>query len=349
MIPHSKPTLDEDDACAVAEVVRSGFIAQGEKVLAFEAKAARLAGKKFAAAVSSGTAGLHLSLLSLGISPGDSVALPSFVCSSLLHALGMVGAKPLLVDIDPATFLMDTVDMERRVKHGAKAVIVPHPFGFPEEMETLQRLGIPVIEDCAQSIGARLGGRPVGAFGEISLFSFYATKVMATGEGGMACSDSLETISRIKDWREYDNKGDLTQRFNYKMTDIQAGLGLSQIKKLPGFVERRREIARLYDQRFAALPVILPPRMSGREPIFFRYVLQLRDGSRVEEFLSSAREKGVACMRPIFKPLHRILGLSGFPGTDTAWDRSVSIPIYPSLKEEEIETIIDAVLGFSYC
>ncbi|MBI5185560.1 MAG: DegT/DnrJ/EryC1/StrS family aminotransferase [Nitrospinae bacterium] len=344
MVPHSKPTLDEEDARAVADVVHSGYIAEGEKVLAFEAESARLAGKKYAAAVSSGTAALHLSLLSLGIGSGDFVALPSFVCASLFHAIGMAGAKPLLVDIDPATFLIDQADLEKKIMQGAKAVIVPHPFGFPEDMESIRRFGVPVLEDCAQSIGARLGGKPVGAFGEISLFSFYATKVLATGEGGMACSDSLETISRIKDWREYDNKGDLAQRFNYKMTDIQAALGLSQLKKLDGFIKRRREIAGLYDQRFSGLPVMLPQKMPGREPIYFRYVIQLRDGSRVEEFLAGARDRGAACMRPIFKPLHRLLGQGGFPGTDAAWERSVSIPIYPGLREDEIETVINAVL-----
>lgn len=343
MIPHSRPAFDEKDAQAVAEVVRSGFVAEGEKVRLFEEKVAEAAGKKFGAAVSSGTAALHLSLLSLGIGPGDVVALPSFVCSSLLHAVRMAGAEPLLVDARSDSFHMDPAHLEKNMTARTKAVIVPHPFGFPTDLAPFKKLGIPIIEDCAQSIGATLDGRPAGAFGDISIFSFYATKVLATGEGGMVCSDSEEIISRVRDLRGYDNKDDDIRRFNYKMTDLQAALGISQLEKLKGFIGRRREIARRYDASFASLPLTLPSAKDQGGSICFRYIIRLPEGQGIDDFISQMRAEGVVCMRPIHKPLHQILGQEGFPCANEAWERSVSVPLYPALKEEEVEKIIAAV------
>ena len=343
MIPHSRPAFDERDAQAVAEVVRSGFVAEGEKVRLLEKKVAGTAGKKFGAAASSGTAALHLSLLSLGIGPGDAVALPSYVCSSLLHAVRMAGADPLLVDALPGNFHMDPAHLEKNMTAKTKAVIVPHPFGFPTDLAPFKKMGIPVIEDCAQSIGATLGGRPAGSFGDISIFSFYATKVLAAGEGGMACSDSEEIISRARDLRGYDNKDDDVRRFNYKLTDLQAALGISQLEKLAGFIQRRREIARRYDERFASLPLILPSAKDQSGAIYFRYIVRLSQGRGVDDFINQMKKEGVVCMRPIHTPLHRILGQEGFPSADEAWERSVSIPLYPALRKEDAERVMDAV------
>ena len=343
MIPHSKPLFDEKDAQAVAEVVRSGFVAEGEKVHVFEKKVAETAGKKFGAAVSSGTAALHLSLLSLGIGPGHVVALPSYVCSSLLHAVRMAGAEPLLVDAMPGDFHMDPAHLEKNITARTKAVIVPHPFGFLADLASFKKLGIPIIEDCAQSIGATLGGRPAGAFGDLSIFSFYATKVLATGEGGMVCSDSEEIISRVRDLRGYDNKDDDIRRFNYKMTDLQAALGISQLEKLEGFIQRRRDIARRYDESFASLPLVLPSVKDRNGSIYFRYIIRLPLGRSVEGFMDQMGAEGVVCMRPIHKPLHRILSQKGFPCADEAWERSDSVPLYPGLKEKEVERIMAAV------
>lgn len=343
MIPHSRPAFDEKDAQAVAEVVRSGFVAEGEKVRVFEEKVAKAAGKKFGAAVSSGTAALHLSLLSLGIGPGHEVALPSYVCSSLLHAVRMAGMEPLLVDAMPGDFHMDPAHLEKHITAKTKAAIVPHPFGFLADLTPFKKMGIPIIEDCAQSIGATLGGRPAGSFGDLSIFSFYATKVLAAGEGGMVCSDSEEIISKIRDLRGYDNKDDDVPRFNYKMTDLQAALGISQLEKLEGFIRRRREIARRYDESFSSLSLLLPSVKDRDGSIYFRYIVRLLLGRGVDDFINQMGAEGVVCMRPIHKPLHRILGQKDFPCADEAWERSVSIPLYPALRDDEVERIMAAV------
>jgi len=346
MIPHSRPTIDEKDALAVAEVVRSGLLAQGEKVRSLEEGMALCSGKRHAAAVSSGTAALHLSLESLGIGREDFVALPSFACSALLHSVGMTGAAPLLIDIDASTLQMDLEDLRKRITKKTRAIILPHAFGFPVDPGPFLEFGVPVIEDCAQAIGARLRENPVGSFGAVSVFSFYATKVLAAGEGGMVCSDSEEIILKVRDLREYDNKEDFTQRFNYKMTDIHAALGLSQLKRIDRFIERRRKIAQIYEQSFSSLPLILPRGIPQGDPIYFRYVIQLPEGMEIEKFIRRMRQKGIVCMRPVFKPLHHLLKQRGFPGTDTAWKRSVSVPIYPGLRGDQITTVIEAIKGF---
>ncbi len=348
MIPHSKPAFDETDAQAVANVVRSGFVVEGDKVRNLEGEIASLAGKKYGVAVSSGTAAIHLSLLSLNVGPGDFIALPSYTCSALLHAVGMTGAKPLLVDIDPFTFQIDKTDLEKKINKKTKAIIIPHPFGLPVDKEIFRYFDIPIIEDCAQAVGARYEKKQVGSLGDLSVFSFYATKVLAAGEGGIVCSDSETIISKIRDLREYDNKEDYTQRFNYKMTDIHAALGLSQLKRLDGFIERRREIAGLYDSCFSSLPILLPPKIPHRNSIYFRYIMQIPDNMNVEELISTMQKNGVCCMKPVFKPLHRLLNSDGFPSTEKVWMRSVSIPVYPGLSEEEIEIITSSIQRISW-
>lgn len=348
MIPHSQPTLDEKDAQAVAEVVRSGYIAEGEKVRALEKKTAAIAGKKFGVATGSGTAALHLSLLALGIGDDDSVAFPSYVCSSLLQAVRASGAKPLLIDIAPDSLEMDIEDLEKKISAKTRAIIIPHLFGQPADIDPFKKFGVPIIEDCAQTIGAKCGKMPVGSLGDMSLFSFYATKVLTSGEGGMICSDSEDIVSKIRDRRAYDNKMDFVQRFNYKMTDIHAALGLSQLTKLDFFIKRRRELAERYEREFSSLPLSLPRRIPERESIYFRYIIRIPVDLNIDEFISRMMDAGVVCMKPVFKPVHQLLRQDGFPATDWAWERSVSIPIYPGLKEEQLKIITTAVTRFPW-
>ncbi len=340
-IPHSRPLISESDIRAVVSVLESGQLSQGPKVLEFERAFAAYIGKKEAVAVSSGSAALHLALLALNVKESDEVIIPSFVCSAVLNVVNQVGAKPVVVDIESLTFNISVASVKEAVTPETKAVIVPHMFGLPAETEELSDLGIPVIEDCAQAIGATFKGKKAGKFGLISVFSFYSTKLMATGEGGMVLSDSEELISRVRNLRDYDHKEDYLLRFNYKMTDIQAALGISQLSLLDTFVERRREIAAHYFQEFKNCNFSLPIWKEGREHIYYRFVIRARESA--SGYLEKLQQRKVMCRRPVFKPLHMYLNQSGFPKTSDAWEKSISIPIYPSLTEEEEEEVIAVV------
>lgn len=345
MIPHSRPTLDEVDRRAVLDVLASGRLVQGEQVAGFEADLSARIGVAHAAAVSSGTAALHLALVALGVGEGDEVIFPGYVCSALLHAARHAGATPILAEIDAATFNMDVRDVKQRITSRTKALIVPHLFGLPADMAEILALGVPVIEDCAQSLGSRYRGRCTGGFGVISIFSFYATKVIAVGEGGMVVSNDASLIEKIRDLRDYDERPEDALRYNYKMTDLQAALGRSQLDKLDDFIARRRAIAARYDRALteAGFPVAVAP--PDRDPIYYRYVIMPED---TQAFMKAMNAAGVACRRPIFKPLHRYLGLSGFTVTDRVWERAVSIPIYPSLTEHEVLSITDHIPGAAF-
>jgi len=338
-IPHSRPALGDEEAQAAAAVVASGHIAEGPQVEAFERELAGFIGVAHAVCVSSGTAALHLALAAMGVGPGDEVVIPSFVCSALLNAVTVTGASPVMAEINPATLNLDPQDAERRLTLRTKAVVVPHMFGLPADLDRLLALGVPLVEDCAQSIGARYCGRPVGSHGEAAISSFYATKVLATGEGGMVATGAWSLAEAVRDLKTYDQKDDYRLRFNYKMTDIQAAVGRVQLGRLDGFIRRRREIAGRLRAAFQGLPVRLPPDDPAH--IYFRFVVDL--GADSAAFIRRAHQEGIGCARPVHTPLHRLQHLKGFPLTERAWKQSVSIPIYPSLADAEVGRIIEVV------
>ena len=340
MIPHSRPTLDQDDAEAVSAVLKSGHLSQGKQVAQFENALASFVGTRAGVAVSSGTAALHLSLLALKIGKGDEVILPSYVCTAPLNAVHLVSATPVIADIDRNTFNIDVFDLKKRITRRTRAIIVPHMFGLPAELDEILSFEIPVIEDCALSVGSRYKGRRTGSLGTLSIFSFYATKMIATGEGGMVLSDREDLIDAVRDLRDYDEKNKYAIRFNYKMTDFQAALGISQLKKLSSFVERRKEIAAIYSRELGALGLQAPFVPEGREHIYYRYIICVNS---LLKFIEGMNQRGVECRRPVFKPLHRYLGLSGYAATDDVWDRAVSMPLYPSLREMELQDIIESM------
>ena len=335
-IPHSRPTLGEKEVKAVAAVIRSGHIAEGEVVAGFEKAFARKMGVQHAVAVSSGTAALHLVLLAMGIGPEDEVIIPSYVCTALLHAVEYVRAKPVLAEIDPLTYNMDPADVQKRITKRTKAIIVPHLFGLAAELDKFLKLDVPVIEDCAQSVGGTYHQKPLGTFGEAAIFSFYATKMMATGEGGMVVSKSTEIIDTIRNLKTYDEKTTDRIRYNYKMTDIQAAVGEVQLARLDDFVECRRNIAQQYVHSLKSSEINLP--VDRGEHIYYRFVIGL--GSDCESIIQKMVQQGIGCARPIFLPIHRHLNIDGYPLTDKAWKTTLSLPIYPLLKTTAIEKVI---------
>lgn len=342
MIPHSKVVLEEEDLAGVIGVLRSGQLAQGRVVSSLEEKSASLIGVNHAVAVSSGSAALHLSLLSLGVGEGSQVIMPSYVCTALLNAVHYVGATPVLADIDPNTYNITSENVEKVITDKTKAIIVPHMFGLPADIDAILSLGIPGIEDCAHSIGATVNGRKAGSFGLVSILSFYATKMLGAGEGGMVLSNDRGLIESIRDLRAYDERETYTVRYNYKLTDIQAAVVVSQLNKLSAFIEKRKEIAALYNHGLKRVGVRLPVVPEEREHIYYRYVILLENSP---EFMKEMRKRGIECRRPVFKPLHRYLSLPGYPITDEVWEKAVSIPIYPSLTAEEAHRIVDAIMA----
>ncbi len=342
IIPHSRPTLGEEEAKAASDVIKSGYIAQGEKTRVFEEELARFVGVKGAVCVNSGTSALHLGLIAMGLSSGDEVILPAFVCSAPLNAIYHAGGEPRLCDIETESFNISIEGVRDKRSENTKAVIVPHMFGSPADLEKIEELGVPVIEDCAHSVGAMYGDRKIGSIGAFSILSFYANKMMACGEGGAVLSDDENLLAEVRDLRDYDEKSNYKVRYNYTMTDIQAAVGLEQIKKLPGMLAKRKEIAARYDKAFSSEGIVLPK--GEFDHVYYRYVV--KTDKDVDDIISRAGEKGVTCARPVFRPLHRYLEMrSGFRNTDEAYSTSLSIPIYPSLTDEEIEKVIAVVSG----
>lgn len=323
-VPHSAPCLGVEEEETVIRVLRSGQLAQGPEVAAFEQECAAFIGRRHAVAVSSGTAALHLALQALGLPQRVHVALPSYGCASLITAVRLHHAKPLLCDIG------DDLNLDPgRVPQSSAAVILPHLFGAPAPVPE----GV-VVEDIAQSMG-----NGTGTSSPVAVTSFYATKLITTGEGGMVFTDDDAIAECVRDRRDYDNRDDFVTRHNYKMTDVQAAIGRVQLKRLPEFLRRRREIAEAYSAAFAGVPLALP-RAEGHA--FFRYVVST---TQREELTAHLAARGVEAKRPVYRPAHHYLG-GVFPRSERAHEECLSLPLYPALVDDGVTHVIDSVLGF---
>ena len=340
LIPHSQPLLGEAEIKKASAVIASGRISQGRVVSEFETLFADCIGVRHAVAVSSGTAALHLTLAAMGINVGDQVIVPSYVCCALLNAVAYVGAQAVLADIDPESFNIDVTDVKKRITDRTRVIIVPHMFGRAADLKALLDLEVPIIEDCAQATGAMVGGKVLGTFGQAAIFSFYATKVMTTGEGGMVVTASDRLYRQLLDLREYDHKDAYRVRFNYKMTDLQAAVGICQLERLADFIHRRRELAARYRQALSGLPIQLPEAGGGH--IFFRYVIDT--GQEVTPLIEALRRRGITGARPVYKPLHHYLNQPGYPGAERAWQAALSIPLYPALSDHAADVVCSALI-----
>ena len=328
--------MSAEDAERVARVVRSGRLAQGAEVEAFERELATRLGVAAVAAVSSGSAALELALRALDVGPGDEVVVPTYACDALHHAVTRCGAAPVLADADPETFGPSAKDVAHRLTRRARAVVVVHPFGLALDLDAFLALGVPVVEDCAQAIGARVAGRAVGSRGALAIGSFYATKLITSGEGG-AVAGPAERVARVRDARDYDEREELIPRFNFKLTDIQAALGRSQLGRLDTFVARRRAIAARYRARLGSVAGCHPPRDRGERHVFHRFVVTIE--RPLGRLIDDLRERGVMARRPVFRPIHRALGLAGYPEADRLWTQCLSLPCYPSLADAEVDAV----------
>lgn len=343
LIPHSTPYLDQNDINAVTEVIKSGFIASGSKASEFEDRLTEYLAVKGCFVTNSGTSALHLALLALGLGKGDSVLLPSLVCYAVLDAVNHTGAKPLFVDVDPDSYNISVRDVKDNLYKRPKAIIVPHLYGQAADVEGIVKLGIPVVEDCSQALGAEVNGKRVGSIGDISTFSFYATKIIATGAGGAVASNSDSLLEKVRDIGSNYYKKDYRVRYNYRMSDLQASIGISQLDKLGLFLDRRRFIAKKYSEGFMGLNIQQPFIKEDRSHIYYRYMVRIPCkciGNNRDDYIKYMKDRGVVCSTPDI-PLHRFAGLTPdeFPNTEWAYNSAISIPIYPYLSDSEVEYI----------
>ena len=347
-IHHSKPYVGKEDAFKAALQIESGMHASGAKTKEFEEKLAGFIGAKYAKATNSGTSALHLALLALGVDEYAEVIIPSYVCQTVMNAVDYTGAKAVLADINQnfneKGYNISSKTVKDLINKKTKAIIAPHMFGMPADLESIINLGIPVIEDCAQSLGAKYKGKMVGSIGDAGIFSFYATKVISTGYGGMIMCSSERLKDKIEDLTKYDKRDKYEISYNYELSDIQATIGIEQLKNLDYFIERRKAIAEKYNSAFSEKFFKIPPKTEGSFP--FRYLIKFSNNLERDNMKDKLIEKRIKTELPVFKPLHLYMGLdrNKFLATEEAYNTTLSIPIYPALRDEEVEYVIKSVL-----
>jgi dTDP-4-amino-4,6-dideoxygalactose transaminase len=374
-IPFHIPSIGEEEIAELVDTLRNGWLTTGPKTKQFEKDFAAFVGVKHAVAVNSGTSGLHLALEAVGVRAGDEVIIPTYTFTATGEVVTYLGARPVLADVRRDTFNLDVATIEPLVTPRTKAIIPVHVAGQMCDMDPILELArrhdLRVVDDAAHTLPAMYKGRSVGTMGDASMFSFYATKTIATGEGGMVTTDRDDLASRMRlmslhglsgdAWNRYSDKGSwyyevLEFGFKYNMTDIAAALGIHQLRRVDGLWKKRRDIATAYNAAFGALDTcVTPPLSEHTTHSWHLYILQLRlETLRKDraEILRILGERGVRTSVH-FIPLHlhpvyqRTFGytVGMFPVSEEIFAGTVSLPIYPDMKEEDVAYVIDTVRG----
>jgi dTDP-4-amino-4,6-dideoxygalactose transaminase len=373
-VPFHRASVGEDEVRAVSDVIRSGWMTMGPKTFEFENQFAGYVGAEHAVAVSTGTAALHLALEAAGIHAGDEVLVPTTTFTATAEAVIYTGARPVLVDIDPATMNIDLEDAAGRITAKTKAIIPVHLAGQPCDMDQIHDLArvhqLRVIEDAAHALPSEYQGRRVGQISEFTCFSFYATKTLTTGEGGMITTNNERAADRMRlmrlhgierdAWKRYGQGGSwsyqvLEAGFKYNFTDFQAAMGLVQLAKCDDMKYARQKIAGRYSDAFSCCPELVTPFVrEDRSTSWHLYILRLRiDLLNIDRdaFIEALQHRGVACSVH-FIPLHlqpfysRTFGYrpGDLPIAEREYRSCLSLPIYPGMSEKEINHVIVAVL-----
>lgn len=361
MIPHNKPTLGEEEIRAVEEVIKSHWLVQGPKTKEFENILCKYIGlaEDSGVALSNGTAVLYVALKVLGIGEGDEVIIPTYVCSSLLNVVYMAQAKPVIVDIGEKDFNISFEKIKEKINDKTKAVIVPHMFGVPADIiPMIKELEIPIIEDCATAIGSQIDEKYVGAFTDIGMFSFYASKVIATGQGGMLVSKNLDYVEKARDYIDFDlgkgkKRGErpFYPRFNFETTDIQSALGIAQFSKIEMLLDKRKQIAKAYQEICNSKGWdFQKPVKDNFYPNYYRFVVK-SDPKTINNLQSYLKVHNIATIIPIenWELLHNYLGLNkkDFSVAEKVSNETLSLPAYPDLiKEGNLEKIVNVLKEF---
>lgn len=350
MIPPASPMIGEEERHAVELVMKTGFLAQGPEVANFEAEFAHAVDGRKCVAVNSGTSALLLALIALGIGDGDEVIVPSFTFAATANAVRLAGGQPVFVDIDPATFCIDPDGIQDALTARTKAIVPVHLYGHPADMTRIGALAdrndLLVVEDAAQAHLAEWDGRKVGSFGNAGCFSFYPTKNMTSGEGGMVSVSDSELAHQVRLLRNqgmerrYENE---IVGFNNRMSDVHAAIGRVQLRRLRAWTLRRQEIAAIFDAEL--MNVVKPQVSEAATHVYHQYTIRVQGGSR-DEFAGELATRGVGTGIYYPTPVHQLPSFGeelDLPQTLKAAGEVLSLPVYPSLSERDIERIITAV------
>lgn len=353
MIPAAKPIIGDDERAAVDRVLRSGMLAQGPEVAAFEAEFSAHVGGRHCVAMNSGTSALHLGFIAAGIERGDEVIVPSFSFAATANSVVLAGGVPVFADIDPQTFNIDPDHAESLINKKTKAIMPVHLYGHIAAMDRFAEIsskhGVQIIEDAAQGHLASLNGRNAGEFGTVASFSFYPTKNMTAGEGGMVVTEDAEIARTLRLLRNqgqeirYQNE---IIGFNTRMTDIHAAIGRVQLGKLPGWTKTRQENAAYLDANLKG--VITPFLAPGTTHSYHQYTIRIPGGSaeKRDAFMAGITERGVGCGVYYPTPIHRLPSFKmdlTLPQTDLVVKECVSLPVHPSLSKADLDTIVSVV------
>ncbi len=370
-IPIARPSFGLNEEKAVLEVLRSGWVSQGPCVAEFERKFAEYVGAAHAVAVSSCTTALHLAFLAAGIKPGDEVLCPSLSFIATANAIVHAGASPIFVDIDRSTYNMDPASIERSITPRTRAILVVHQIGLPSPLNEICSIaathGLIVIEDAACAIGSEYKGRSIGSpHTSMACFSFHPRKILTTGEGGMITTADEKLAARLRKLRQHAmTVSDLARHsstqvvtesydevgYNYRMTDLQAAIGIVQLERLDNMLARRRQLASRYSQRLSRLEWLVPPFEPGDcRHNFQSYMVRLKDDAPItrDELMQELLGRGVSTRRGIMA-IHRELPYrheewnSRLPRTNDVTDTAIILPLFYAMTEEEQDYVIDCL------
>jgi dTDP-4-amino-4,6-dideoxygalactose transaminase len=345
MIPHSRTVLADEDVDAATAVLRSGELVGSDVTAELEAVAARFLSRRHAWATGGGTAALYAALSCMGVGDGDEVLVPTYTCDDVLSAVLQAGAAPVPVDLDPADLNPSPDDAAAKAGPRTRAIVLAHVLGMPARVSAFQSLEIPVIEDCAHGLGGELGSGPAGSAGKCTVLSFHGLKMITAGEGGMVLTDDDEIAAAYDRQLEPDYSAG-QHRLHSRMSNVLAAIAIQQFARLQRTVERRRSMAARYASALSDLGRARPVAVEsddGRRSSSYRFAL-VTDGTPFEEIESAFLNEGVIVRRPVKQLSHRTLGVAPdtCPEAEALFDRIVSLPLYPSLSEEEHEAIIAA-------
>ena len=372
MIPYSRQLITQEDIEAVVEVLRSDFITQGPKIREFEEALASFCGARFAVVFSSGTAALHAAYFAAGLSAGDEFIVPAITFCATANAGVFLGARPIFCDVESDTGNLDPGELEKVVSSRTKLIVPVHYAGHPVDLEAIaeiaERKGAIVIEDACHALGAEYQGERIGScrFSLMTVFSFHPVKPITTGEGGAVLTNSEECYRKLCMFREHGITREPAEfkhpspgpwyyemqflGWNYRMTDFQAALGISQLRKLPEFIRRRRMLAELYRELLSGNPHLeLPPERSYARSGYHLFPVRLKDKAllRKGELVRRLRDRGIGVQvhyLPVYShPFYRRLGYAPglCPQAEEFYRRELSLPLYPGLKEEDLRRVVE--------
>ncbi len=361
-IPLVRLSLSEADVEAVVDVIKSGVLVNGPAVESFERQLASFLDVRYALCVSSGTAALHLGLLSLGIGRGDEVIVPAFSYPASANAVELCGARPVFIDSKDDDFNIDVSRMENHITPNTRAIMVVHNFGWPCDITSIRSLsaeyGIPIIEDAACAIGSSVGGTRCGNLGRLATFSFHPRKILTTGEGGAVVTDDPLVAEKIRQLR---NHGQVIAQgvdfvapgFNYRMGEMQAALGVSQMKRFKTVLRERRKAAHYYDDAISKIGFLKAPTNTNRKSNYQTYIVFVSDNCR-DDLMSRFKEREIETGIGTYSIPHTSyyaekfrVSEGDYPNSFSFYNNLMSLPLYEGITREEQDTVIDVLKNFT--